>query len=139
MCPVSVRYVVYDIEAAIDFYRDRLGFSLASRRNGGNVELSRDGLRLLLSVTRDPCEPVLPPLSEGRIPVPGGWNRIQIEVDDIESKARELRDAGVHFRSGFLGSPEGIQVLIDDPYGNLIELIEPPRPTASENSVQSPI
>jgi catechol 2,3-dioxygenase-like lactoylglutathione lyase family enzyme len=124
MATVSVRYIVDDVEAAIAFYTERLGFSVEFNPAGFAV-LSRGGLRLLLN------EPGAggagQPMPDGRKPEPGGWNRIQLEVDDLASEVKALRNAGAHFRNEIVGGRGGKQILLDDPAGNPIELFEPPR------------
>ena len=124
MSTVSVRYIVDDVEAAITFYTERLGFGLEFNPPGFAV-LSRENLRLLLN------EPgsggAGQPMPDGRKPEPGGWNRIQLEVDDLTSEVEALRDTGTHFRNEIVSGRGGKQILLEDPAGNPIELFEPPR------------
>jgi catechol 2,3-dioxygenase-like lactoylglutathione lyase family enzyme len=121
---VSVRYIVDNVEAALAFYTERLGFSVEFNAPGFAV-LSRGELRLLLN------EPGAggagQPMPDGRKPEPGGWNRIQLEVDDLASEVEALRDTGAHFRNEIVGGRGGKQILLEDPSGNPIELFEPPR------------
>ena len=124
MPTVSVRYIVNDVEAAIDFYRDRLGFHEDMHAAPSFAMLSRGDLRLVLS------RPGGGPgggqaMPDGRLPEPGGWNRFSLEVIDLETMIETLRAAGVHFRNELLTGIGGKQVLIDDPSGNPIELFEP--------------
>jgi catechol 2,3-dioxygenase-like lactoylglutathione lyase family enzyme len=124
MATVSVRYIVDDVEAAIAFYTERLGFGVEFTPPGFAV-LARDDLRLLLN------EPGAggagQPMPDGRKPEPGGWNRIQLEVDDLTSEVEALRDKEAHFRNEIVGGRGGKQILLEDPSGNPIELFEPPR------------
>jgi catechol 2,3-dioxygenase-like lactoylglutathione lyase family enzyme len=125
MATVSVRYMVDDVEAAIAFYTGRLGFGVEFHPAPGFAVLSRDDLRLLLN------EPGAggagQPMPDGRKPEPGGWNRIQLEVDDLTSEVEALRDAEAHFRNEIVSGRGGKQILLEDPSGNPIELFEPPR------------
>jgi catechol 2,3-dioxygenase-like lactoylglutathione lyase family enzyme len=122
MATVSVRYIVHDVDAAIAFYTERLGFGVEFNPPGFAV-LSRGDLRLLLN------EPGAggagQPMPDGREPEPGGWNRIQLEVDDLVGEVEALRDA--NFRNEIVGGRGGKQILLEDPSGNPIELFEPPR------------
>jgi catechol 2,3-dioxygenase-like lactoylglutathione lyase family enzyme len=125
MATVSVRYIVDDSEQAIAFYTGRLGFSVELNPAPGFAVLSRGDLRLLLN------EPGAggagQPMPDGRKPEPGGWNRIQLEVDDLTSEVEALRDTEAHFRNDIVGGRGGKQILLEDPSGNPIELFEPPR------------
>jgi len=125
MATVSVRYIVDDIEAAIAFYTGRLGFSVELNPAPGFAVLSRGDLRLLLN------EPGAggagQPMPDGREPEPGGWNRIQLEVDDLAGEVGAIRDAGARFRNEIVEGRGGKQILLEDPSGNPIELFEPPR------------
>ena len=125
MATVSVRYIVNDVEKAIAFYTERLGFGVEFKPAPGFAALSRGDLRLLLN------EPGAggagQPMPDGRKPEPGGWNRIQLEVDDLTSEVEALREAGAQFRNEIVGGRGGKQILLEDPSGNPIELFEPPR------------
>ena len=125
MARVSVRYVVDDAEEAIAFYTGRLGFSVELNPAPGFAVLSRGDLRLLLN------EPGAggagQPMPDGREPEPGGWNRIQLEVDDLAGEVGAIRDAGARFRNEIVEGRGGKQILLEDPSGNPIELFEPPR------------
>ena len=125
MATVSVRYIVDDVEAAIAFYTERLGFGVGFDPALGFAVLSRGDLRLLLN------EPggggAGQPMPDGRKPEPGGWNRIQLEVDDLAGEVEALREAGAHFLNEIVGGRGGKQILLEDPSGNPIELFEPPR------------
>jgi catechol 2,3-dioxygenase-like lactoylglutathione lyase family enzyme len=124
MSRVNVRYMVDDIDAAIAFYTTHLGFSLLTRVAPAFADVTRGDLRLLLS---GPTSSAGRPMPDGRQPVAGGWNRIQLVVDDIAAEVRRLREAGVRFRNDIVRGPGGAQVLIEDPSGNPVELFEPAR------------
>jgi catechol 2,3-dioxygenase-like lactoylglutathione lyase family enzyme len=122
MSTVNVRYMVHDIDAAIAFYTTHLGFQLLTRQAPAFADVKRGDLRLLLSARTSSAGR---PMPDGRQPVPGGWNRIHLIVDDIEAEVARLRAAGVPFRNDIVKGPGGSQVLIDDPSGNPIELFQP--------------
>jgi catechol 2,3-dioxygenase-like lactoylglutathione lyase family enzyme len=118
----TIRYFVSDIDTAVDFYRQHLGFVLELRPNPVFAMLYRDDLRLLLSVPG--THPGGHALPDGTLPTPGGWNRILIEVADLDATVESLRRAGVRFRDD---QPSGVavrQVLLEDPSSNPIELFE---------------
>jgi catechol 2,3-dioxygenase-like lactoylglutathione lyase family enzyme len=119
---VNVRYMVDDIDAAIAFYTTHLGFKLLTRYAPAFADVTRGDLRLLLSA---PTSSAGRPMPDGRQPVPGGWNRFQFIVDDIEAEVERLRAAGVRFRNEVIRGPGGAQVLIEDPSGNPIEIFQP--------------
>src|SRR4051812_19948344 len=116
MATVSVRYITDDVEAAVAFYRDRLDFDVKLRPGPGFAVLARGDLRLLLN------EPGAggagQPTPDGRRPEPGGWNRIQLEVSELEREVATLRAAGVSFRGEIVTGRGGSQILLDDPAGN---------------------
>jgi catechol 2,3-dioxygenase-like lactoylglutathione lyase family enzyme len=124
MATVSVRYFVHDVEAAIAFYSERLGFAVDLHPAPGFAILSRGDLRLLLN-TPTGGGGAGQPMPDGRRPEPGGWNRIQLEVDDLAVEVETLRTAGAHFRNEIVAGKGGQQVLLDDPSGNPIELFQP--------------
>jgi catechol 2,3-dioxygenase-like lactoylglutathione lyase family enzyme len=124
MQPVSVRYFVHDVDSSIGFYTGRLGFEVAFRAAGGFAALSRGPLRLLLSATRG-SGGATRSTPDGRRPEPGGWNRIQISVDDLDGVVEALRAAGANFRNEIVVGNGGRQILLEDPSGNPIELFEP--------------
>jgi catechol 2,3-dioxygenase-like lactoylglutathione lyase family enzyme len=126
MSNVSVRYFVDAMDAAVEFYTQRLGFSIAARPAATFAILARGNLRLLLNTTDGPGG-ATQPMPDGRRPKPGGWNRIQLEVDDLEGEVDRLRKAGAHFRNAIVSGFGGKQILLEDPAGNPIELFEPPR------------
>ena len=126
MATVNIRYIVNDVNAAIAFYTTHLGFGVERQPAPGFAILSRGELRLLLSAPTGPGG-AAQAMPDGRKPEPGGWNRIQLEVDDLASKVETLRKAGARFRNDIVTGFGGKQILLDDPAGNAIELFEPPR------------
>jgi catechol 2,3-dioxygenase-like lactoylglutathione lyase family enzyme len=126
MAAVSVRYIVHDVDAAIGFYTNHLGFSVDMHPAPTFAMLSRGDLRLLLSAPSGPGGggQAMP---DGRKPEPGGWNRIQLEVSDLASEVETLRNAGVHFRNDIVIGIGGNQILLEDPSGNPIELFQTTR------------
>jgi catechol 2,3-dioxygenase-like lactoylglutathione lyase family enzyme len=120
---VSVRYISDDVDAAVDFYVERLGFNVEMRGGPGFAMLSRGDLRLLLN--RSGAGGAGQPMPDGRRPEPGGWNRIQIEVSDLERQVEALREAGASFRNEIVTGRGGSQILLEDPSGNPIELFQP--------------
>ena len=122
MTTVNVRYMVDDVEKSIAFYTTLLGFSLISNAAPAFADVSRGDLRLLLSGATSSAGRAMP---DGRRPEPGGWNRIQLIVDDIDAEVARLRAAGAHFRNDVIKGPGGAQVLLEDPSGNVIELFKP--------------
>jgi catechol 2,3-dioxygenase-like lactoylglutathione lyase family enzyme len=126
MTAVSVRYIVDDVDAAIAFYTERLGFTVELHPAPGFAMLSRGDLRLLLNAPGGPGG-AAQPMPDGRRPEPGGWNRIQLQVDDLDREVKTLRQAGARFRNDIVAGFGGKQILLDDPAGNPIELFEPPR------------
>jgi catechol 2,3-dioxygenase-like lactoylglutathione lyase family enzyme len=120
---VSVRYITDDVDAAVDFYVERLGFGVAMRPGPGFAVLFRGDLRLLLN--RPGSGGAGQPMPDGRRPQPGGWNRVQIEVPDLEREVEALHEAGVSFRNEIVAGRGGSQILVEDPSGNPIELFEP--------------
>ena len=123
MSEVGVRYMIDDVSAAIRFYTTLLDFTLEHDASPAFAAVSRDGVRLLLSGDGSSGKR---PLADGRRPVPGGWNRIHLQVADLEAEVKRLRAAGVPFRtSDIVTGPGGAQVVIDDPSGNPIELFQP--------------
>ena len=129
MATVSIRYIVYDINAAIGFYTQHLGFSVQIHPNDMFAMLTRGDLRLVLSVPGGgPGGGQAAP--DGTLPQPGGWNRFSIEVPDLEAKVRELRGGGARFRNEIVTGVGGKQILLEDPSGNPVELFEPIVPEA---------
>jgi catechol 2,3-dioxygenase-like lactoylglutathione lyase family enzyme len=127
---VSVRYIVHDVDAAISFYCEHLGFHEVMHPAPTFAMLTHDDLRLVLTAPGGgPGGGQAMP--DGRVPKPGGWNRFQLEVSNIEAAVERLRQAGVHFRNDIIAGVGGKQILLDDPSGNPIELFEPTRPEAA--------
>lgn len=120
---VSVRYMVNDVEQAIDFYATHFGFVLRSSAAPAFADVVRGRLRLLLA---GPQSSAGRPMPDGRAPGPRGWNRIHLIVD-IASEVARLREAGVSFRNDIVTGPGGRQILLEDPSGNPIELFQPAR------------
>jgi catechol 2,3-dioxygenase-like lactoylglutathione lyase family enzyme len=118
---VSVRYLVDDVEAAVDFYTRHLDFTVLNAFPAF-ADVQRGNLRLLLS---GPQSSAARPMADGAQPVAGGWNRIHFIVDDLESEVARLKGAGVPFRNEVVSGPGGQQVLVVDPAGNLVELFQP--------------
>jgi catechol 2,3-dioxygenase-like lactoylglutathione lyase family enzyme len=123
MATVNVRYITDDVDAAVAFYVERLGFNAEMRAGPGFAILSRGDLRLLLN--RPGAGGAGQPTPDGRGPEPGGWNRFQIEVSDLEREVAALRAAGASFRGEIVTGRGGSQILLDDPAGNPVELFQP--------------
>lgn len=123
MSKVNVRYIVSDVGAAIPFYTEMLGFKLETHPAPGFVMLSRDDLQLFLN--RPGAGGAGQAMPDGQLPSPGGWNRIQIEVDDLEATVQKLKGAGARFRNEIVIGNGGKQILLEDPSGNPIELFQP--------------
>jgi catechol 2,3-dioxygenase-like lactoylglutathione lyase family enzyme len=119
---VNVRYMVDDVDEAIAFYTEILGFEPSMNAAPAFADVKRGNLRLLLS---GPKSSAGRPMLDGRQPGPGGWNRIHFIVDDIESEVARLREAGATFRNDIVTGPGGQQVLLEDPSGNIVELYQP--------------
>ena len=119
---VSVRYMVDDVDRAIDFYTRHFDFEVGHNASPAFAEVIRGRLRLLLA---GPTSSAGRPMPDGRQPEPGGWNRIHFVVDDIAAEAERLRSAGLQFRNDIVSGPGGQQILLDDPSGNPIELFQP--------------
>ena len=118
----SVRYLVDDVESAIDFYTTHLGFTLRMSAAPAFADVVRGNLRLLLSGPKSSAGRAMP---DGAQPGPGGWNRIHLIVDDIASEVDRLRSAGLPFRNDIVSGPGGQQILLEDPSGNVVELFQP--------------
>lgn len=124
----NVRYIVDDVETAITFYTDLLGFEVQMHPAPGFAALERNNLRLLLN--QPGAGGAGQAMPDGQVPKPGGWNRIHINTDDLESLYSELKDKGASFRNNIVEGKGGKQVLLQDPSGNLIELFESTRKKA---------
>ena len=123
MDKITVRYIVADVDAAIPFYTELLGFQVDLHPAPGFASLSRGDLQLLLN--RPGAGGAGQAMRDGQSPAPGGWNRIQIEVEDIEATVNKLKNSGGRFRSDIVTGNGGKQILIEDPSGNPIELFQP--------------
>jgi catechol 2,3-dioxygenase-like lactoylglutathione lyase family enzyme len=129
MATVSVRYFVDDMEAAVAFYCDQLGFEVRMRPAPPFAMLERGDLRLLLSMPGGgPGGGAAMP--DGTLPGPGGWNRFVLEVDDLDATVTALRDPGARFHNDVVEGMGGRQILAEDPAGNPVELFEPTRDEA---------
>lgn len=129
MATVSVRYIVDDVDAAIAFYRDNLGFAEDMHPAPAFAMMSRGDLRLVLSAPGGgPGGGQAMP--DGSLPRPGGWNRFAIEVADLQGMVGTLRARGVKFRNEIVAGVGGKQILVEDPSGNPVELFEPTLPEA---------
>ena len=129
MPSVQVRYIVNDVDTAIDFYVKLLGFHLDMHPAPPFAMLSLGDLRLVLSAP-NPSGGGGQPMPDGTQQTPGGWNRFAIQLDDLEARVRKLREAGAHFRNDIVIGVGGNQILLEDPSGNPIELFEPKLPEA---------
>ena len=119
---VNVRYMVADVEQAIAFYTELLGFEVLTSAVPAFADVQLGNLRLLLS---GPASSAARPMPDGETPGPGGWNRIHFIVDDLEAEVERLRDKGATFRNEIIRGPGGKQILLLDPSGNVVELFEP--------------
>ncbi|MGH2382390.1 MAG: VOC family protein [Candidatus Limnocylindria bacterium] len=122
MDTANVRYLVDDVPAAVDFYTKQLEFTVEFDAAPAIAAVTRGSLRLLLSGPRSSGARAM---SDGRRPKPGGWNRVQIIVDDLEREVARLRAAGIRFRNDIVTGPGGRQTLLEDPAGNPVELFTP--------------
>ena len=123
MGKVSVRYIVNDVDAAIPFYTGMLGFKLDMHPAPGFASLSRGDLQLLLN--RPGAGGAGQAMPAGQHPAPGGWNRIQIEVEDLEATVEKLKGESARFRNDIVTGNGGKQILVEDPSGNAVELFQP--------------
>jgi catechol 2,3-dioxygenase-like lactoylglutathione lyase family enzyme len=129
MATVSVRYIVRDVDEAIAFYRARLGFTVVMHPAPTFAMLSLGDLRLLLTAPGGgPGGGAA--MADGTFPVPGGWNRFQLEVEDVAAMVDDLRAAGVALRNEIVDGVGGRQVIVEDPSGNPVELFQPTREEA---------
>jgi catechol 2,3-dioxygenase-like lactoylglutathione lyase family enzyme len=124
MTNISVRYIVDDVDAAVDFYTSLLQFEVAMRPGPGFAMLRRGELRLLLN-SPGGGGGAGQTLADGSRPEPGGWNRFQLEVDDLDEVVAGVRKAGAELRGDVITGRGGRQALVPDPAGNLVELFEP--------------
>ena len=122
MSTVSVRYMIDDVPAVLEFYTNHLTFTIDVDASPAFASVTRDGVRLLLSGKTSSGRRAMP---DGREPVPGGWNRIHIQVEDLTAEVNRLRNAGLKFRNDIITGPGGSQIIVDDPSGNPVELFQP--------------
>lgn len=119
---VNVRYMVDDVEKSVDFYTKNLGFTLLTNNAPAFVDVVKGNLRLLLSGKTSSAGRAMP---DGTQPSPGGWNRIELVVEDINAEVAKLKKQGLHFRNEIITGPGGSQILLIDPSGNFVELFQP--------------
>jgi len=119
---VNVRYMVDDVDAAIGFYTELLGFEVLTNASPAFADVKRGNLRMLLSGPRSSAGR---PMPDGATPGPGGWNRVHFVVDDVAAEVDRLRSAGARFRNDIIEGPGGKQILLEDPSGNVVELFQP--------------
>ncbi|HYM24907.1 MAG TPA: VOC family protein [Vicinamibacterales bacterium] len=129
MSTVQVRYIVFDVDAAIAFYTQHLGFTLVMHPAPPFAMLTRGDLRLVLSAP-NPAPGGGQAIPGGPAPQPGGWNRFAVEVDDLEAMVASLRRAGARFRNDIVTGVGGKQIILEDPSGNPVELFQPILPEA---------
>jgi catechol 2,3-dioxygenase-like lactoylglutathione lyase family enzyme len=129
MATVQVRYIVNDVDAAIAFYCQNLGFTEVMHPAPAFAMLTRGDLRLVLSAP-NPAGGGGQPMPDGRNQEPGGWNRFAIEVSDLNATVETLREAGARFRNEIVTGVGGKQILVEDPSGNPVELFQPTAPEA---------
>jgi catechol 2,3-dioxygenase-like lactoylglutathione lyase family enzyme len=120
--PVNVRYMVSDVQEAVDWYVGKLGFGVQLNASPAFASVERGPLRLLLSGRTSSAGRSMP---DGRQPEPGGWNRFQVVVEDLGAEVERLRAQGVRFRNEIVIGPGGSQILAEDPSGNVVELFQP--------------
>ncbi|WP_426562040.1 VOC family protein [Angustibacter sp. McL0619] len=118
----SVRYLVTNVDEAVTFYVDGLGFTVEQQYGPAIAILRRDDLTLWVA---GPTASAARPMPDGRKPGPGGWNRFVLQVDDLASVVARLRERGVPFRNDIVSGPGGQQILCEDPSGNVVELFQP--------------
>jgi len=123
MTEVRVRYMVNELDPAVEFYTKHLGFQVKQQNKPYFAMLSRGGFQLVLSTPFGPGG-AAKPMPDGRKPEPGGWNRIIISVDDLPAEVARLRKGQLHFRNDIVSGPGGSEILLDDPAGNPVELCQ---------------
>ena len=119
---VNVRYIVDDVQTAVDWYTSHLGFELISNAAPAFADVEKGALRLLLSGKTSSAGK---PMPDGTRPEPGGWNRFELVVPDLSAEVERLRAEGLSFRNDIVSGPGGEQILLEDPSGNVIELFQP--------------
>jgi predicted enzyme related to lactoylglutathione lyase len=118
----SVRYMVHDVAAALTFYTERLGFTVERDMRPNFASVTRGDVSLWLA---GPESSAGRPMPDGSKPQPGGWNRLVLEVEDIEDMVAKLKAVGATFRNDIVRGPGGAQILVQDPSGNVVELFQP--------------
>lgn len=118
----TIRYLVNDVKTSVDFYIEHLGFELIEQMGSAFAIIAKGDLEFWLS---GPQTSAARPMPDGRKPEPGGWNRLVIEVDDIETLVTTMKHAGIKFRNEIISGPGGKQILAEDPSGNPIEIFQP--------------
>ena len=119
---IKIRYLVDDVDKAVEFYTSNLDFRLEKQFGPAIAILEQDGVELLVS---GPKASASMPMPDGTKPSPGGWNRFQMSVDDLESFVSKLKENGIQFKNEIIEGPGGKQILCIDPSGNVIELFQP--------------
>jgi catechol 2,3-dioxygenase-like lactoylglutathione lyase family enzyme len=127
---VNVRYMVEDVNAAIEFYTKYLGFKVGLNAAPAFADVTRGNLRLLLSGRKSSAGR---PMPDGTLPVPGGWNRIELVFENLSTEVEKLKAQGLHFRNDIVTGPGGSQILLIDPSGNFVELFEPKEVSEGNN------
>jgi predicted enzyme related to lactoylglutathione lyase len=126
MDTVRVRYIVNELDPVVNFYTKYLGFAVKREARPNFAMITRGNLEMVLSTPFGPGG-AAKPMKDGRRAEPGGWNRIIINVGDLEAEVQRLIKAGVHFRNDIATGPGGSEILLDDPSGNPVELFQPAR------------
>ncbi len=121
---IRIRYMVNELEPAIEFYTKHLGFQVKMKSAPYFAQITRDNFDMILSTPFGPGG-AAKPMKDGRKPQPGGWNRIVINVNDLKAEIDRLEKAGLHFRNEIATGPGGSEILLDDPSGNPVELFQP--------------
>jgi catechol 2,3-dioxygenase-like lactoylglutathione lyase family enzyme len=119
---VNVRYMVNDVDTSVEFYTKYLGFKLGTNSSPAFADVTKNNLRLLLSGKKSSAGQ---PMPDGVKPSPGGWNRIELVVENLVAEVKKLKGMGLNFRNDIVTGPGGSQILLMDPSGNYIELFEP--------------
>ena len=121
---IRIRYMVHELEPAIEFYTKYFGFWVKMKKAPFFAIITLDDMDLILSTPFGPGG-AAKPMKDGRMPEPGGWNRIVISVDDLQAEVDKIKKRGIHFRNEIATGPGGSEILLDDPSGNPVELFQP--------------